>query len=63
VLPDLMDPTQVAQPFHTKGWVYEEKIDGWRMLAIKESGRVRLVQPECPRPHQDSAISWPRWQP
>lgn len=38
-----MHPTQVAQPFHTKGWVYEEKIDGWRMLAIKESGRVRLV--------------------
>lgn len=38
-----MHPTQVAQPFHTKGWVYEEKIDGWRMLAVKEAGRVRLV--------------------
>ena len=23
--------------------VYEEKIDGWRMLAVKEQGRVRLV--------------------
>jgi bifunctional non-homologous end joining protein LigD len=42
-LPLLMHPTQIAQPFHTKGWVYEEKIDGWRMLAVKESGRVRLV--------------------
>jgi bifunctional non-homologous end joining protein LigD len=42
-LPDLMHPTQIPKPFHTKGWVYEEKIDGWRMLAIKESGRVRLV--------------------
>jgi bifunctional non-homologous end joining protein LigD len=23
--------------------VYEEKIDGWRMLAVKDAGRVRLV--------------------
>jgi hypothetical protein len=27
-LPDLMHPTQIPKPFHTKGWVYEEKIDG-----------------------------------
>lgn len=39
----LMHATQVARPFHTKGWVYEEKVDGWRMLALKEAGRVRLV--------------------
>lgn len=38
-----MHPIQVAQPFHTKGWIYEEKIDGWRMLAVKEAGRVPLV--------------------
>jgi bifunctional non-homologous end joining protein LigD len=38
-----MHPTQIPKPFHTKGWVYEEKIDGWRMLAVKEAGRVRLV--------------------
>jgi bifunctional non-homologous end joining protein LigD len=38
-----MHPTQVARPFHTKGWVYEEKIDGWRMMALKDSGRVPLV--------------------
>src|SRR5689334_4904579 len=42
-LPPLMHPIQVARPFHAKGWVYEEKIDGWRMLALKEAGRVRLV--------------------
>ena len=42
VLLALVQAKQVARPFHTKGWVYEEKIDGWRMLAIKESGRVRL---------------------
>jgi bifunctional non-homologous end joining protein LigD len=38
-----MHATQVPHPFHTKGWVYEEKYDGWRMLAVKEAGRVRLV--------------------
>jgi ATP-dependent DNA ligase len=37
-----MQPTLV-QPFHRPGWVYEEKVDGWRMLASKERGRVRLV--------------------
>lgn len=42
-LPDLLHATQVARPFHTKGWIYEEKIDGWRMLALKEADRVRLV--------------------
>jgi ATP-dependent DNA ligase len=23
--------------------VYEEKYDGWRMLAVKEEGRVKLI--------------------
>jgi bifunctional non-homologous end joining protein LigD len=41
--PPLMHATQVARPFHTKGWVYEEKYDGWRMLAVKEDGVVRLI--------------------
>ena len=40
--PPLMHATQVTRPFHTPGWIYEEKYDGWRMLAVKE-GRVRLV--------------------
>jgi ATP-dependent DNA ligase len=31
-----MQPTQVAQPFHHKGWVYEEKVDGYRMLAHRD---------------------------
>jgi bifunctional non-homologous end joining protein LigD len=43
MLPALMHATQVPRPFHTKGWVFEEKYDGWRMLALKEAGRVRLV--------------------
>jgi ATP-dependent DNA ligase len=37
-----MQPTLVV-PFHRPGWVYEEKVDGWRMLALKDRGCVRLV--------------------
>jgi bifunctional non-homologous end joining protein LigD len=40
---DLMHPTLVARPFHRAGWVYEEKVDGWRMVAHKVAGTVRLV--------------------
>jgi hypothetical protein len=29
----LMHATQVATPFHWPGWVYEEKVDGYRMVA------------------------------
>jgi len=45
VLPDytLMAPTQVREAFHRDGWVYEEKVDGWRILAYKDGVRVRLV--------------------
>lgn len=38
-----MHATQAPRPFHTTGWVYEEKYDGWRMLAVKEAGGVRLI--------------------
>jgi bifunctional non-homologous end joining protein LigD len=37
-----MQPTLV-QPFHRPGWVYEEKVDGWRIVAYKTGGAVRLV--------------------
>jgi hypothetical protein len=30
-----MAPTLVREPFHREGWVYEEKVDGWRMLASR----------------------------
>ena len=39
----LMHPTQVAKPFHHEGWVYEEKVDGYRVLAHKAGDRVRLM--------------------
>lgn len=42
--PELMHATQVPRPFHTKGWVYEEKYDGWRMLAVKEAGGASARQ-------------------
>jgi hypothetical protein len=39
----LMQPTLVAKPFHRAGWLYEEKYDGWRMVAYKGGPVVRLV--------------------
>ncbi|HEV2439023.1 MAG TPA: non-homologous end-joining DNA ligase [bacterium] len=35
--------TLVRDPFHRPGWVYEEKYDGYRILAYKEGRRVRLL--------------------
>jgi bifunctional non-homologous end joining protein LigD len=37
-----LQPTLV-QPFHRPGWVYEEKVDGWRIVATKQGREVRLV--------------------
>src|SRR5262249_824051 len=33
----------LAKPFHRDGYVYEEKYDGWRMVAYKDGRRVRLL--------------------
>ena len=38
-----MAPTLVREPFHRAGWVYEEKVDGWRIVAYKDGQRGRLV--------------------
>src|SRR5215831_13296988 len=38
-----MAPTLVRDAFHREGWVYEEKVDGWRILAYKDGDRVRLI--------------------
>jgi bifunctional non-homologous end joining protein LigD len=35
--------TLVAEPFHKRGWVFEEKYDGDRLLAYKQQRRVRLL--------------------
>jgi bifunctional non-homologous end joining protein LigD len=39
----LMHATQVATPFHRPGWVYEEKVDGYRMAAMKAGDGTRLI--------------------
>ncbi len=44
-----MQPTLVSLPFHREGWIYEEKYDGWRMLAYKTGDDVRLIS----RPGRD----------
>ena len=35
--------TLVGAPFHLDGWVYEEKYDGFRILAYKEGRTVTLL--------------------
>src|SRR5207248_11761863 len=35
--------TLVDEPFHKPGWVYEEKYDGYRILAYKEGASVTLL--------------------
>jgi bifunctional non-homologous end joining protein LigD len=35
--------TLVKKPFHQPGWIYEEKYDGYRILAYKEGDRVTLI--------------------
>jgi len=32
-----------APPFHRPGWIYEEKYDGWRLIAYKHGDAVRLL--------------------
>jgi len=48
--------TLVAEAFHRHGWVYEEKLDGWRIVAHKEGPRVWLVS----RTGRDHAGRFPR---
>jgi ATP-dependent DNA ligase len=38
-----MHPTLLLRPFHHEGWIYEEKVDGYRMVVYKDEDGVRLV--------------------
>jgi bifunctional non-homologous end joining protein LigD len=35
--------TLVQKPLNSRGWVYEEKYDGYRILAYKEGSRITLL--------------------
>jgi len=35
--------SELKQPFHKEGWIYEEKYDGYRAVAYKDGAQVRLV--------------------
>lgn len=35
--------TRVKEPFSRKGWIFEPKYDGWRLVAIRRKGRVTLA--------------------
>jgi len=51
----LTHPTLVARPFHHEGWIYEEKYDGWRLVAHKRDGQVWLLS----RHHRDHTRRFP----
>ena len=38
-----MLPALVSQPVHREEWIYQEKPDGYRILAFKDGDSVRLV--------------------
>jgi ATP-dependent DNA ligase len=38
-----MQADEVSRPFHRDGWVYEERDDGWRLVAYKDGTAGRLV--------------------
>jgi len=50
--------TLVARPFDKPGWIYEEKYDGYRILAYKEGSQVTLVSRNGKdRTHTFSAVA------
>ena len=48
--------TLVDKPFHQPGWIYEEKYDGYRILAYKEGDKVTLLS----RNNNDRTHSYPQ---
>ncbi len=57
-LPEFIEPmkaTSVDQPFDDDDWLFELKLDGYRIEAVVDKGRVRLWT----RNHQDAARYFP----
>jgi len=52
---DLMHATLVRRPFNRAGWVFENKLDGFRALARREDDRVDLLS----RTGRPIAINFP----
>ena len=46
-----MAPMLARPPFHRSGWLYEEKVDSWRMLACKDSAPRLPDLPQSRRSH------------
>jgi len=38
-----MHPTLLTHPVHRPGWIYEEKVDGYRMVAYKDGDAVQFI--------------------
>jgi hypothetical protein len=52
-----MAPTLVCAPFHRAGWVFEEKVDGWRMLAYRTARAFVWSAATTSTTHAGSATS------
>lgn len=50
-----MHPTRLAHPVHHPGWIYEEKVDGYRMVAYKDGDAVQFIS----RPGKDFTRRFP----
>ena len=55
IRPQPMLATLVAEPIDRPGWVYEEKYDGYRILAYKEGSKVTLLS----RNSKDRSLTFP----
>jgi bifunctional non-homologous end joining protein LigD len=57
-LPKRLQPmlaTLTDAPFDDKDWIFEDKYDGFRMVATVEDGRVRLYS------RNGTIVSWIIW--
>lgn len=55
IRPQPMLATLVAEPINRPGWVYEEKYDGYRIIAYKEGSKVTLLS----RNGKDRSLTFP----
>lgn len=49
-------PRRSCQPFQRCGWIFETKLDGWRIIVYKSGPRVRLVS----RTNTDHTAAFPK---